>query len=394
MIQRSRMLCGVLLALLAAAFAVLKPSPGTAVEQKNARPQVEVVFVLDTTGSMVGLIDAAKQKIWAISKQIVSGEPTPALKIGLVAYRDRGDDYVTKVFDLTDDLDAVYANLMSFKAEGGGDEPESVNQALNEAVTKISWSKATGILKLIFLVGDAPPHMDYADDVKYPDSCKLAVANDIIVNTVQCGDHAETKNYWRDIAKLGEGRYVQIDAKGGSVAVIETPFDKALAEINGEMIKTTLIYGDPKKMEVAGAGAVGGGFSGMGGFGSPGFPGVAADRAAYYGITGTAPSFDLLQNIKDGKVKLEDIKKDELPAEMRKMTLAERKTYLEKIDKQRLELNAKAKELDKKRSAYVAQKQKEQAKDAKMESFDGQVLQLLQQQATRIQVDYGVPKKK
>src|SRR6516165_2556723 len=143
--------------------------------KKPARPDVEVVFCLDTTGSMGGLIDAAKKKIWSISNQIAAGKPTPDLKVGLVAYRDRGDAYVTKVIDLTDDLDAIHGHLMGFKAEGGGDFPESVNQALNEAVTKITWSKDKKTLKIIFLVGDAPPHMDYKDDVKYPESCQLAV---------------------------------------------------------------------------------------------------------------------------------------------------------------------------------------------------------------------------
>src|SRR5437762_10315529 len=91
--------------------------------KKELKPQVEVVFCLDTTGSMGGLIDAAKKKIWTISNQIAGGKPTPHVKVGLVAFRDRGDEYITKVFDLTDDLDAVYANLMGFRADGGGDEP-------------------------------------------------------------------------------------------------------------------------------------------------------------------------------------------------------------------------------------------------------------------------------
>src|SRR2546430_12812575 len=90
------------------------------VERKDTKPRVEVVFCLDTTGSMGGLIDGAKQKIWSICNQIAGGKPTPELKVGLVAYRDRGDQYVTKVFDLTDDLDKVHVNLMSFKADGGG----------------------------------------------------------------------------------------------------------------------------------------------------------------------------------------------------------------------------------------------------------------------------------
>src|SRR5215510_1895203 len=109
--------------------------------QKQPRPEVEVVFCLDTTGSMGGLIDAAKRKIWAICNQIAGGKPTPNLKVGLVAYRDRGDEYVTKITDLTDDLDAIHTTLMGYKADGGGDIPEAVNQALNEAVTKIKWSQ-------------------------------------------------------------------------------------------------------------------------------------------------------------------------------------------------------------------------------------------------------------
>src|SRR5271155_6139328 len=71
----------------------------------KAAPKVEVVFCLDTTGSMGGLIEGAKVKIWAICNQIASGKPSPDLKVGLVAFRDKGDDYITKVFDLTDNLD-------------------------------------------------------------------------------------------------------------------------------------------------------------------------------------------------------------------------------------------------------------------------------------------------
>src|SRR5437016_13311503 len=101
---------------------------------KPTAPKVEVVFCLDTTGSMGGLIDGAKQKIWAICNQIAGGKPTPDLKVGLVAYKDRGDTYVTKVFDLSADLDTIHAELKKFTADGGGDEPESVNQALDDAV--------------------------------------------------------------------------------------------------------------------------------------------------------------------------------------------------------------------------------------------------------------------
>src|SRR5689334_3810456 len=101
------------LAALAAAATLTAGAAETKTEKKadkKAKPKVEVVFCLDTTGSMGGLIEAAKQKIWSISNQIASGKPTPDLKIGLVAYRDKTDAYITKVFDLTDDLDAVHGH--------------------------------------------------------------------------------------------------------------------------------------------------------------------------------------------------------------------------------------------------------------------------------------------
>src|SRR5689334_17712995 len=98
------------------------------------KSQVQVCFVLDTTGSMGGLIEGAKAKIWTIANQIVKQKPTPEVKFALIGYRDRGDQYVTKLFDLTDDIDAVFKNLTAFQADGGGDEPESVNQAMDEAV--------------------------------------------------------------------------------------------------------------------------------------------------------------------------------------------------------------------------------------------------------------------
>src|SRR5262249_11773769 len=349
---------------------------------KNAqKPQVEVVFCLDTTGSMGGLIDAAKQKIWSICNQIAGGKPTPQLKVGLVAFRDRGDDYVTKVFDLTEDLDAIHTHLMGFRAQGGGDLPESVNQALNEAVTKITWSKNKKTLKIIFLVGDAPPHMDYPDDVKYPDTCKLAVKNDIIINTVQCGHHAETMKFWKDICGLAEGRYVQIDARGGPVVTVAPPCDADLAKITAELATTALVYGhgpakDEALLRLHDAKAL------------P--PAAAAERAGYAGKTGMAAAYDLLDNIKTGKVELEKLKKDELPDVLQKLTLPEQRTYLEKLDKRRTELLSQAAELDKKRGAYITDRlAKDKKKSAARDSFEGQVLELLQHQASRVNVRYA-----
>ncbi|MBN1899878.1 VWA domain-containing protein [Candidatus Sumerlaeota bacterium] len=120
------------------------------------QPEIDVVFALDTTGSMSGLIAAAKEKVWAIANTLATVEPSPVIRMGLVGYRDRGDQYITKRTDLTSDLDAIYTELMDYMAQGGGDTPESVNQALHEAVSLMNWSKNENAYKVIFLVGDCP----------------------------------------------------------------------------------------------------------------------------------------------------------------------------------------------------------------------------------------------
>ncbi len=109
-------------------------------EPAKKPPKVEVVFCLYTTGSMGGLLDRAKAKIWSICNQIAGAKPSRDLKLGLVAYKDKGDAYVTKVTDLTADLDAVHGELKKFTPDGGGDTPEHVNAALFDAVNKVKWS--------------------------------------------------------------------------------------------------------------------------------------------------------------------------------------------------------------------------------------------------------------
>jgi len=151
---------------------------------------------------------------------------------------------------------------------------------------------------------DAPPHMDYPDDVRYPETCKLAVKNDIIINTIQCGANAETQTVWQKICRSAEGSYVQIDAHGGPIVTVSTPFDGELAKINGELARSTLVFGGAamraagtKKRAEAAALA----------------PAAAADRAGFAGKSGMAASYDLPDSIKDGKVKLEKPKRMSCP---------------------------------------------------------------------------------
>jgi Mg-chelatase subunit ChlD len=349
--------------------------------QKNDKPKIDVCFVLDTTGSMSGLIEGAKQKIWSIANEITRARPAPDIRIGLIGYRDRSDEYVTKAFDLTNDIDAVYANLQAFRAAGGGDPPESVNEALHEAVNKMAWSQDRKVLKIIFLVGDAPPHMDYSGAPKYPEVCQEAMKRDLIINTVQCGAMAETTPIWREIASLSEGSYTAIAQSGGMIAVA-TPLDSELAELNRKLGATMVAYGDEAaRRKVVSKQAL-----------SEVAPAsVAADRLSFntrYSKVVQGEG-ELLDALSEGKVKLESIRKDQLPKEWQALDAAALKAEIEKKQKTRLELQTRIQTLNKEREDYIAQERKRLAAKGKSDSFDETVAQTIRKQAARKGIEYG-----
>jgi hypothetical protein len=173
---------------------------------------------------------------------------------------------------------------------------------------------------------------------------------------------------------------VQIEQRGGPVVTVATPYDADLAKINAELARTTLVYGHSEMRTKAK-----GNLAKAAGLPAP----VAADRAGFAGRTGMAASYDLLDNIKNGKVKLDKLKKEELPEELQKLTLDEQRAYLEKLDKRRSELLKEAGELDKKRGAFIAKKLSEDDKNRARDSFDNQVLRVLEQQARRVNIEYA-----
>jgi len=360
-----------------AAAMLLISSPAFAKDEikKPAKSKIEVCFVLDTTGSMSGLIEGAKQKIWSIANEIASAKPAPDIRFGLVAYRDRGDEYVVKTFDLTNDLDAVYGQLQSFQAGGGGDTPESVNEALDEAVRKVSWSSDRGVLKIIFLVGDAPPHMDYANAPKYPEVCQAAMKKDLIINTVQCGNLGETTPIWQEIAKLSEGSYAAIPQSGNMVA-IATPMDTKLAELNRKMGTTLIAYGSASERRYL--------YSKQSA--SEAAPATAlADRLSFNAKGGVSVQGEgeLLDSLASGKLKLGAVKKEQLPVELQKLSEPELKSEIDKKQKERSELQTEIQKLSKDRDEYIAQEQKRRAVGGQADSFDQKVADMIHAEAAK-----------
>lgn len=358
--------------------------PAEAPRALDESPAVEVVFVLDTTGSMSGLIEGAKAKIWSIANAIATAEPRPRIRMGLVGYRDRGDAYITRLTPLTDDLDAVYGDLMGYTANGGGDTPESVNQALHEAVTRFEWSGDATTLRLIYLVGDAPPHMDYEQDVRYPDACELAAKAGIIINTIQCGNDAGATPVWQEIARSAEGEYFAIDQSGGT-AVVATPFDSALTDLSRELDATIVLYGETDVIEAQTEKlAAGSEIEATAGLYA------LADRAAFRCRDIEGATFlgqqELVADCLSGKVKLEDLPKEQLPESFRGLTVAEMKQKIEASGAQREHVRRQMVEISQSRDVWLAANADDAAK-----SFDRSVLHALQKQALRIGLRYSPP---
>jgi uncharacterized protein YegL len=348
----------------------------SAAEAVPAKPRIEVCFVLDTTGSMSGLIEGAKQKIWSIANELIAATPRPELKIGLVAYRDRGDAYVTQATDLTADIDAVHGTLRGFSAGGGGDGPESVNQALRESVEKLSWSADEGVLKIVFLVGDAPPHMDYADDVPYSAVCQAAVKRGLVINAVQCGAQGDTTRVWKEIAALAEGRYIALPQEGGMVA-ITSPQDGEIAAVNRALGRTLVAYGAAERRREVGAkqaASEGAGAS------------AAADRLAYNAATGRAVQGEgeLIDAIARDEVRLEDVRQEDLPEDLRGMSREQLSAHVAAKREERAALQEKLRGLLAEREAHIEAERRRLAAEGRGDAFDAEVTAAVREQAARL----------
>jgi Mg-chelatase subunit ChlD len=346
-------------------------------------PKVDVVFVLDTTGSMSGLIQTAKEKIWSIATTMASAQQTPEIRIGLVAYRDHGDAYVTKVVDLSDDLDSVYATLMDFQADGGGDGPESVNKALYDAVHNISWSEQDQAYQVIFLVGDAPPHMDY-NEVQYPEIIASASEKGIVVNTIQCGDMPVTVAPWTQIAALSNGRYFQVEQAGSAVA-FTTPYDEEIATLSAQLDGTRLYFGTEEEMErmrdkMEATEKLNDGSS------------VAslARRGAFNASSGGRLNMlgenELVAAYTEGKIDLDELEKDALPEALVSLAPKEQKAYVAELAQKRADIQRQIRNLSEDRNAYLDEKVREAG--GMEDSLDSQVYEAVKEQAAKTGLEY------
>jgi Mg-chelatase subunit ChlD len=184
-----------------------------AVRELPARRPIDVAFVLDTTGSMGEEIAAVKATIRKVASSLARSNLE--VRAGLVAYKDRGDEYVTKVYPMTRDLGSFEGEIASISASGGGDIPESVNEALHVALTRLDWDKGA-VGRYAFLVGDAPPHLDYPQDFDYANDVRDAARRGIQVFTIAASGMDDLGQVvWRQIAQYTNARNMFV-LRGGA----------------------------------------------------------------------------------------------------------------------------------------------------------------------------------
>lgn len=342
---------------------VTRPTPIVTTPSGDGH-EIDVVFAIDTTGSMGGLLDGAKRTAWSIASHIRQTDPNASLRIGLVAFKDIGDEYSTKPFQLTTDLDAVYGELSSYTASGGGDTPENVDGALDDSLHKMTWR--SGAKKLIFVVGDAPP-AGRPQHPSYDTLAREAAGSGIIINTIRCGFDSNTQVAFARLAELGGGEFSTIQQDGG-VQQVATPYDDRLADLSAKIDDTTIVYGDAgvrrryaEKMAVTKA--------------AP--KAAKADRAGYYakGDSLKRNDEDLVGGIATGTVNIEAVPEASLPADFQGKSKDEIKAEVERRISERKALQEQVKKLAKEREEYLSK----QAKDGEG-GFDAKVKSTVERQ--------------
>lgn len=170
--------------------------------------QLDVLFLIDVSGSMGDEIEQLKANMISVAKQIDELPGEPDARFAMTVYRDRDDSFQTNTFDFTDDIDFfISEGLQKLQANGGGDYPEMLSEAFNEAITVPAW-RADNTVKLVFLVADAPPHLDYGGPSYADDALSAAAAGIKVLPIASSGLDAQGEYVYRQLAQLTMGRFV------------------------------------------------------------------------------------------------------------------------------------------------------------------------------------------
>ena len=362
--------------LVALAVMVFMASAPALAHKDHKKPRIQIAILLDTSNSMDGLIQQAKSQLWKIINEFVMAKRNgmrPDIEVALYEYGNDSlpskEGYIRQVLGFTSDLDKVSEKLFALTTNGGS---EYCGQVIKVAHKQLDWSHHNNDLKVMVIAGNEPFRQGPVD---YRDSCKAAIKDGIIINTIHCGAYDEgVSGGWKDGAKLADGTYIHID-QDRAVAHIDAPQDKEIAKLGAKLNNTYIPYGAAggesmarQATEDSNAVAVA--------------PGSMVNRAVFKSTSHyTNADWDLGDAVADGSVDLAEVDDEALPSELKGKSKKEKEEYIaEKVD-ERKKIQKKIAKLNEERREYVAKEEKKMAAEAGSESFDSALIKSVRTQA-------------
>ena len=313
------------------------------------QPKIQVAILLDTSSSMSGLIDQARNQLWQVVNEFSESTKNgvkPLLEVAVYEYGNSGlsgaSGYTRQVTDLTSELDEVSEALFSLSTNGGD---EYCGYAIRTAVANLNWSHSDGDIKAIFIAGNEPFTQG---PVPFKEAIASAQGRGIAVNTIHAGNYEEgVRSGWEQGAVLAGGSYMSID-HNHQVAHVVAPQDKKIAELNAKLNQTYIPYGkdgEEKAQRQLIQDEKSDGIS----------LGLLAKRAKskvseMYRNT----SWDLVDALEEGEVDLNKMDEDQLPAELRALDEPGRAKYIANKAREREEIKTEILAQSKERDDYVA----------------------------------------
>ncbi len=332
--------------------------------QSQAKPRhIDLVIALDTSSSMDGLIDSARQKLWDIVNVLGRAQPQPLLRVGLISYGnthyDSSKGWVRKESDLTTDLDGIYSKLFALRTLGG---TEYVARAVKDATEQMAWDQDPQALKIIFVAGNEPANQDPV--VAVESAVQDARERGIFVNAIYCGSASNGEAVgWQGVATMGRGKFAAIDQN--RIVTVATPMDGELSKLSVELNKTYVGYGHVAQEKAANQAAQDANAASAG-------PAVAASRAAAKAKPSVYSNsdWDLVDANKRAGKDVKTMPAAELPKPMQHMSGDERQRYVDQKSHEREELQKKIADVSAKRDAYIKAERAKKPAKASDPAFD------------------------
>lgn len=311
---------------------------------------IQLALLLDTSNSMDGLIDQAKSQLWRIVNELAAAKcadgKKPNIKIALYEYGNDGlpssEGYIRLVSGLTDDLDVISEKLFALSTNGGN---EYCGQVINTSLKQLAWSTSANDLKMIFIAGNEPYTQG---SVSYRTASAVAREKGIVVNTIFCGPYDEgVSTSWKDGADITGGSYMSIEQNRRTVYV-PSPYDDRISALNEKLNNTYVYYGSSgaSKKELQ---AVQDSNAGSYGEANKVERAVSKSSHAYKNS-----SWDLVDAAKENEEVIAKAKDEDLPKEMKGMTIAQRQAYVKEKATERKKIQDEILALNKKRQEYIA----------------------------------------